>query len=85
MSASFDPFDGSPLPAAVREAIGAEQAAWEAIVAALRPVVSSLRLVVEAQLRVASYHRGDTLDEVAWIEGRKQALRELLQAVEKAS
>lgn len=82
MSTSFDPFDGSVLPPTVSTAAEAERAAWDTIIAALRPVAASLRLVVEAQLRTASYRRGDTLDEVAWVEGRKQALRELLQAVE---
>lgn len=83
MNGSFDPFDGTPLPAG-REAASAERAAWDAIIAALRPVAASVRVVVDAQLRSASYRRGDTLDEVAWVEGRKQALRELLLAVERA-
>lgn len=85
MNPSFDPFDGAAPRAALDEAARAEHAAWETIIAALRPVAASLRLVVDAQLRGASYRRGDTLDEVAWTEGRKQALRELLQAVERKS
>lgn len=75
----FDPFGADPPPAPVATA---EAAAWAAMVAALRPVAESVRLLADAALREPSWRPGDTLDRAAWIEGRKEMWRALRAAVE---
>lgn len=78
----FDPFGAEPSP---EPPATAEAAAWAAIVAALRPVAESVRLLADAALREPSWRPGDTLDRAAWIEGRKDLWRALRAAMEQTT
>lgn len=78
----IDPFgEPAPWPAAANRA--PIQEAWAALAAALRPVAASVWLIGEAELRRPSWRPGETLEEAAFSEGRKQAWRDLMAGVER--
>lgn len=61
-----------------QDSVIAGHPAWEALVAALRPVAPQLREVAAAQLAAPSWRPGETAEHAAYAEGGKAVWRMLL-------
>jgi len=58
--------------------------AWRAVASALRSVAPDLTALAHAELQAPSWRRGQSVEEAAFAEGRKDLWRELLRIIEEA-
>jgi hypothetical protein len=77
----FNPLDpaAAPTPRARR----LDTPEWRAVLAALRPVSAAVAAIADAELRRPSYRPGLSLDDAAFVEGRKELWRDILAALQE--
>lgn len=56
---------------------------WRAVLAALRPVSAAVAAIADAELRRPTYRPGLSLDDAAFIEGRKEMWREIMTGLQE--